>query len=297
MPVARHDDVQFHRVGAAFDRVPERRDRILGMRGARPAMSHHALPRVSAFGYKRSTMVTGTTNDDTPAPQIAAMARRIARTRRVPAQTRARARYVAEAEIRLLRAPPHHAHALHVLAATWRVCPTTKSAALAQQIGFEGIDLTVYIGGHVDPRVTSVDLIRAFESIRAADLEVAMITTSITTAMDQTCYPVLYLTGHSQIPCSGSACGPIDDSVDIRQRILQVRRDVIQVVALGQRCEICASYPNHAGPYVGEATWDAESILAGMDPRWIAHMFDPAEATIEGGLGGWETALRLVCLV
>lgn len=171
--------------------------------------------------------------------------------------------------------------------------PYYEIGGLAQQIGFEGIDLTVLIGGHVDPRVTNVDLVRAFESIRAADLEVAMITTSITTPMDPTCYPVLYLTGHSQVQLFRLGLWPYDPSTDIRQRILQVRRDLMQVVALGQRCEICALFPNHSGTFVGEATWDADSIIADIDPRWAAHMFDPAEATIEGGLGGWETALRL----
>jgi sugar phosphate isomerase/epimerase len=171
--------------------------------------------------------------------------------------------------------------------------PYYEIGGLAQQIGFQGIDLTVTIGGHVDPRVTNVDLIRAFESIRAANLEVPMITTSINSPLDPTIYPVLYLTGHSQIPLFRLGLWPYDDSVDIRQRILQVRRDLLQVAALGQRCEICALFPNHAGAYVGEATWDAESIVADMDPRWVGHMFDPAEATIEGGAGGWEHALRL----
>jgi sugar phosphate isomerase/epimerase len=171
--------------------------------------------------------------------------------------------------------------------------PYYEIGGLAQQIGFEGIDLTVFIGGHVDPRVTNVDLVRAFESIRAADLEVAMITTSITSPMDPTCYAVLYLTGHSQVQLFRLGLWPYDNSTDIRQRILQVRRDLSQVVALGQRCEICALFPNHAGPYVGEATWDADSIISDMDYRWVAHMFDPAEAAIEGGAGGWEAALRL----
>jgi sugar phosphate isomerase/epimerase len=171
--------------------------------------------------------------------------------------------------------------------------PYYEIGGLAQQIGFEGIDLTVMIGGHVDPRVTNVDLVRAFESIRAADLEVPMITTSIT-AIDSTCYPVLYLTGHSQITLFRLGLWPYDNSGDIRQRLAQVRRDLAQVVSLGQRCEIGAVFPNHAGAFVGEATWDSASIVADMDPRWIGHLFDPAEATIEGGAGGWENALKLV---
>ena len=67
-----------------------------------------------------------------------------------------------------------------------------------------------------------------------------------------------------------------------------MRLDLAQIVSLGQRCGIAAAFPNRAGGFVGEAVWDTQSIIGEMDPRWIGYMFDPAEATAEGGLGGWE---------
>jgi sugar phosphate isomerase/epimerase len=76
--------------------------------------------------------------------------------------------------------------------------------------------------------------------------------------------------------------------------MLQVRRDVIQVISISQRCDISALFANKAGNFIGASTWDSESIMADLDPRAIGHMYDPAEAMIEGGLGGWEAALRLV---
>jgi hypothetical protein len=164
---------------------------------------------------------------------------------------------------------------------------------IARDIGFEGVDLTVMIGGHVDPRITNVDLVRAFESIRGSDLEVPMITTSITSPTDPTCYPVLYLTGHSQVTLFRMGQWPFDPSMDLRQRLTQVRRDVVQLIGLSQRCGICPMFANKAGGFIGEATWDSDSVLAGLDPGLIGHMYDPAEAAIEGGLGGWEVALRL----
>src|SRR4051812_40214039 len=46
--------------------------------------------------------------------------------------------------------------------------PYAELGSIAQQIGYDGVDLTVMDGGHVDPRITNVDLVRAFESIRGA---------------------------------------------------------------------------------------------------------------------------------
>lgn len=190
-------------------------------------------------------------------------------------------------------APARRRPLIAVLSLSLAKVPYAQLGEIAGQIGFEGVDLTVQIGGHVDPRVTSVDLIRAFESVRGANLEVPLITTSIVTALEQTTYPVMYLTGHSQVPFFRLGLWPYDDSTPIRQRLLIAQRDLLRIVSLAQRCDICALIPNHAGPFIGQSTWDAQSLLDPVDPRWAGHLFDPAEATAEGGLGGWQAALRL----
>ncbi len=171
--------------------------------------------------------------------------------------------------------------------------PYAQLGDIARDIGYEGVDLTVMIGGHVDPRVTNVDLVRAFESVRGSGLEVPMISTNITTANDPTAYPVMYLTGHSQIPLFRLGFWPYNDNVDIRQRLTQARLDLAQVAILAQRCGISALFPNRAGGFIGQSVWDAHTVISGMDARWIGYDFDPAEAMIEGGAGGWESALRL----
>jgi len=164
---------------------------------------------------------------------------------------------------------------------------------IGAQLGYEGVDLTVLIGGHVDPRVTNVDLIRAFESVRGAGLEVPMITTAIADPADRTIYPVLYLTGHSQIPLFRLGFWKYGET-QIDLRLAMVRSDLARILAIAQNCGISAMFQNRSGGYVGESTWDAKDVIAPLDPRWIGHCFDPAEAMIEGGAGGWHTAFRLV---
>ena len=171
--------------------------------------------------------------------------------------------------------------------------PYPQLGDIVAQLGFEGVDLSVWIGGHVDPRVTNVDLVRAFESMRGSGLEVPMVSTNINTPMDQTVYPVLYLTGHSQVPLFRLGYWPYNDGVPIEQRLFQVRIELQQLLSLAQRCDIAAMFPNRAGPFVGNSVWDAQTILGPLDPQMIGYYFDPAEATAEGGLGGWEAALRL----
>ena len=77
--------------------------------------------------------------------------------------------------------------------------PYPELGTIARQIGYDGVDVTVMEGGHVNPRITNVDLVRAFESVRGAGLEVPMITTTITSINDQTSYAILAITGHTQV--------------------------------------------------------------------------------------------------
>jgi L-ribulose-5-phosphate 3-epimerase len=176
--------------------------------------------------------------------------------------------------------------------------PYPQLGLIAQQIGYEGVDLTVMDNGHVNPRITNVDLVRAFESIRGATLEVPMITTTITSPNEPTAYPILAITGHTQVHLYRLGFWPYSTAAgaapDIQRRLTQVRADLNGLLALGRNYQMVAMFPNKAGAYVGEAVWDAQLILGDLDPQLIGYYFDPSQAMAEGAVGGWEIALRLV---
>ncbi len=65
--------------------------------------------------------------------------------------------------------------------------PYPELGFIAQQIGYDGVDLTVFDGGHVDPKITNVDMVRAIESVRGAGLEVPMISTVLNGVADRPC--------------------------------------------------------------------------------------------------------------
>lgn len=175
--------------------------------------------------------------------------------------------------------------------------PYPQLGIVAGQIGYDGVDVTVMEGGHVNPHITNVDLVRAFESVRGAGLEVPMISTMVTTANDQTAYPILAITGHTQVHLYRLGFWPYavgNNAIpDIPRRLAQVRNDIASLLALGKSYQMTAMFPNRAGSYVGEALWDAQAIIGDMDPQLIGYYYDPSQATAEGGVSGWEIALRL----
>jgi sugar phosphate isomerase/epimerase len=167
---------------------------------------------------------------------------------------------------------------------------------IAQQIGYDGVDLTVMDGGHVDPRITNVHLVRAIESVRGAGLEVPLITTTISTPSDPTAYPILAITGRTQVHLYRTGFWPYampNTPLNVAGRLQQVRAELTALVAAGRQYQMAAAIPNRAGSFVGEALWDMQTIINDMDPQWLGYYFDPSQATAEGGVAGWQIALNL----
>jgi L-ribulose-5-phosphate 3-epimerase len=164
---------------------------------------------------------------------------------------------------------------------------------IIKQLGFEGCDLTVRPGGHVEPDKVQVDMLRAIESLRGDGVEVGMITTEITSHEPFASRAILAIAGRSGVQYFKPGSWPYSATDSIEQRLGIVRQQMAGVVMLGRAYGIAAGFHNEAGDHVGEATWDTWAILNGLEPRWAGYYFDPCHATAEGGVAGWNIALRL----
>jgi L-ribulose-5-phosphate 3-epimerase len=162
-----------------------------------------------------------------------------------------------------------------------------------KQMGFEGCDLTVRPGGHVEPDKVQVDMLRAIESLRGDGVEVGMLTTDITSAQPFASRAILAISGRSGVAYFKPGYWPYGPAENIEQRLGAVRQEMAQVVMLGRAYGIAAGFHNESGDHVGEATWDTWAMLSGLEPRWAGYYFDPCHATAEGGVNGWNVALRL----
>ncbi len=143
--------------------------------------------------------------------------------------------------------------------------------SIVKQIGFDGVDLTVRPGGHVEPRLSNVDLVRAVESITGEGLEMPIITTALLSPFDPTALAVLALSGRSGVDWFrpgnwGNAISPT------------YRRDIAGLVSLGSRYQIGIALHNYLEEDAGEAPWEVKDVLSVLDPRWAGAYFDPIHA-------------------
>jgi L-ribulose-5-phosphate 3-epimerase len=164
---------------------------------------------------------------------------------------------------------------------------------IVRQMGFDGVDLTIRPGGHVEPRLANVDLVRAFEVMNGEGLGIPVITTAITTPTDRTAVPVIALAGMSGARVFRTGYWPYGTSPNIMMRLGEVQRDFSGLMGIGRQYTIAGAFHNQVGDNVGAAIWDVQRIIEPLDPAWAGFYFDICNATAEGGGGDWEIALRL----
>jgi L-ribulose-5-phosphate 3-epimerase len=143
----------------------------------------------------------------------------------------------------------------------------TDMGEIVKQFGFDGVDLTVRPGGHVEPRLSNVDLVRAFESIAGAGLECPMITTGLTSPLDPAALAVIAISGRTSIPLFRVG--------EWRASTPLYRREIAGLIAIGSRYGIAMALHNYTSENSGETDWNVAETLEGLDPKWCGAYFDP----------------------
>jgi sugar phosphate isomerase/epimerase len=165
-------------------------------------------------------------------------------------------------------------------------------AAHAREAGFGGIDLTVRSGGHVLPERAATDLPQAVAAIRAAGLEVPMITTELLSADSPHANSILSTVGKLSIPFLKPGYYHYQ-FVNVLKELEEAGKRFNCLVELAGKYGVQVGYHNHDG-YIGAPTWDMARVIEPLDPRWSGYYFDLSQATTEGGVGGWKIAANLV---
>jgi sugar phosphate isomerase/epimerase len=172
--------------------------------------------------------------------------------------------------------------------------PELDAAGLGQTVkalGFGGVDLTVRPAGHVLPERAAADLPAFLRTLRDQGLAVPMITTALVSASDPTARPVLETAAANGVAFFKPGYYRYRFS-DVRQELEEVARELRGLAALAARVGIQLGYHNHAG-YVGGSVWDIARVMDRLDPHWAGYYFDVRHAVVEGGDGGWRSALNL----
>jgi sugar phosphate isomerase/epimerase len=167
-------------------------------------------------------------------------------------------------------------------------------AKAAAGIGFDGVDIALRNGGHVEPSTVARDLPPLVAILRKHGLEVPMVTTGI--ADVETPFTEDILKAASQLGIRNYRFGAYkwDASKPYDTQLESMKPALAKLAALNARYGMCAMYHTHSGAgVVGASIWDLWYLMRNLDPAAMGINFDVAHATIEGGLGGWIDSFKI----
>ena len=172
-----------------------------------------------------------------------------------------------------------------------------QGAALAQaaaDMGFDGIDLAVRKGGHVEPERVKEDLPRLVALIRQHGLEVPMLTTDIADTSTPFAEDIIRCMADLNIRHYRWGGFKYNNESSIAAQLDALKPRVAKLAELNTRYKVGAMYHTHSGfDLVGAPIWDLHELLAGQDPAAVGVNYDIGHATVEGGFGGWIDSLRV----
>lgn len=186
----------------------------------------------------------------------------------------------------------------------WPVCMFSKHfqwtsiqemADLCQQIGFDGIDLTLRPGGHIEPERVTEELPAALAIIHKAGLATPMVTSHIIDPSTPHAERVMTALKKAGIPRYRWDGFRYDPKRPIPAQLKEMKPRVRDLAAMNKQFGLCAMYHTHSGVNrVGASFWDLYSLLEDFSPDQVSANFDIGHATAEGGYGGWIHSTRLL---
>jgi sugar phosphate isomerase/epimerase len=164
----------------------------------------------------------------------------------------------------------------------------------AAEIGFDGVDLAVRKGGHVQPERVRQDLPPLVDLLRKHGLEVPMITTDIVDI--ETPYAEDILRSMAELNIRYYRWGGLKYGGDLPYptQLASMKPRIAKLAQLNARYKANAMFHTHSGEgVVGASIWDLYILLKDFDPTLVAVNYDVGHATVEGGVGGWINSFNI----
>jgi len=172
-----------------------------------------------------------------------------------------------------------------------------QGAALADAIaaiGFDGADISLRKGGHIEPSRVAQDLPPLLKALADRKVAVPMVTTDIVDVDSPDAAAVLQQLQAHGIRFYRWGGFRYDYAKPIAAQLEACKPRAAKLAELNRKYGVCALYHTHSGPnQVGASIWDIREILRDLDPAHVAINYDIGHATAEGGFGGWINSFHI----
>ena len=206
-----------------------------------------------------------------------------------------RRQFVALAPLALADEPPRSKWPVVMFSKHFHWTTVSEMAAHCAEMGYDGIDLTVRPGGHVEPAEVTDALPRAIETIHAQKLTTPMVTAGIVDATTPHAEAVMRALVAAKIPRYRWGGFRYVEGKSIPAQLDELRPKIRDLAAMNKQFGLTAMYHTHSGPtQVGASMWDLYLLLKDHSPNSVAVNYDIGHAVVEGGYGNWMHTTRLL---
>ena len=183
---------------------------------------------------------------------------------------------------------------LHLFSKVLQFLDNSELPDATAALGFDGLDLTVRPGGHVDPDNFERDLPAVISAMNEAGLSCEMMVTNIVSTENRRDFDLLALARSLGVKSYRMGGLRSDESIHPTKSVEQYGRQVAALAKWNGEIGITGMYQNHSGEArFGAATWDLYLVLKNLDPNEIGCQFDIRHAVTDGGLM-WPDSFRLI---
>jgi len=157
-----------------------------------------------------------------------------------------------------------------------------QMAEMVAECGFDGLDLTVRPGGHIEPARVREELPRFAEAMRKVGKEIVMLTTAIGTAEEPHAEAILGTAFQLGIRYYRTGYYRYNAAKNIEANLKEFTARLKGLAAINAQYRIKAGYQNHAGTGFGAPVWDLGQALRQVDSPWVGCQYDIRHAMVEG---------------
>lgn len=164
--------------------------------------------------------------------------------------------------------------------------PVEEVGARAAELGFDGIDLLVRRGFTVDPDADG-GIAAAVRQLRAAGLDVPIVTTDITDATSLPADRILGACAEAGVPLVRLGYWKYTATAPYAEVLAGARRDLDELEGLARTHGVTLAIQIHGGTIHASGALTA-ALLAGRDPSLIAAYPDPGNQAVQDGREDWR---------
>lgn len=164
----------------------------------------------------------------------------------------------------------------------------------AQLAGFDGLDLTLRPGGHVDPSQAELGLAAARQAAEVQGTTIPMVTTAITDDSSPFADAIFASSAHYGVRRLKLGYWRYEPFGSLVRQIDEAQRMLERVIAIGRKYDVLPCVHVHSGPILANGGALLYLILKDFKPEHVGAYVDPMHMTIEGGLSGWQMGLDLL---